>query len=141
MRLTWKRARIDAVIPAPGTVHLAVQLRLWPHHRVHPALEGLQGSQRQCGRRVVPHRLQQQRRGLGTDLAHLVQHQEPAFFVADHQRIRQFDAISGQGLQSHDGLLEQAVLARKHQELLGVARARKRPQPRSATAAENDGSY
>ncbi len=61
--------------------------------------------------------------------------------VADDQRRGDRDAVAGQPGEPACGLLEQALVAGQHQELLGVAGTRERPQPGARAAGHDDGLH
>ena len=107
-------------------------------HRILTALERLQRRQRQRRRGVAPGRLQHHRRGHLAHLAQLVQRQEAVLLVAHHQRCGRRDVRRRQPRQAQRRFLEQAAVAvAQHQELLRIARARQRPQPRAAAAGHD----
>ena len=68
------------------------------------------------------------------DLAQLLGDDKAMFFVGDQQRRGEAIAI---GDAAH-GLLQQAVRAEQAQQLLGIKRARHRPQPGARAAGQND---
>ena len=109
-------------------------------HRIGTAIERLQCRQRQRGRGVAAHRLQQDGTRRLPDLAQLVEHEEAVLLVADDQRGGDGQIVCRQRGQALCGFLEQALVAvAQHQELLGIACARQRPQPGAAAAGHDDG--
>ena len=93
-------------------------------HRIGAIGRGMQGRQRHRRRGVAAHRLQQHGGRWQFQFAQLVEHQETVLLVADDERRRDRDVLGGQRREPLGGLLEQALVALQHQELLRVLGAR-----------------
>jgi hypothetical protein len=85
---------------------------------------------------------------ISADGSQLVEDEEAVLLVADddgrgHGQRRAVGAVVRRGLaqrrQTLRRLLQQARVAVQHEELLGVARARQRPQPGAGAAGHDDG--
>jgi hypothetical protein len=84
--------------------------------------------------RIAPHRLEDHV-GLDADFGELLQHHEAVGGIGDDDR-----AIEQRGLRdAQQRVLEGRARAEQRQELLGAHLARSRPQPRSGTAAHDQG--
>ncbi|MND79398.1 hypothetical protein D3C80_711370 [compost metagenome] len=103
---------------------------------VAAVVDQLQGgdAHRRCG--IAAEGFEQDRLGGEAQFGELILDDEAVVLVADQQR--RLHAFERQALER---LLEQRVLAGEDEELLGELPARKRPEPRAATARENDGNH
>ena len=97
---------------------------------------GVQRRHRDRRRGVAPDRLQDDRPRLDADRAQLLGNHESMLLIAHHQRRDDF-AQTG---DSQDGVLQQGVLVRQRQKLLGIGFTRQRPQPGTAAAGQDDGN-
>ena len=90
------------------------------------------GGDRRTG--VAGERLEQDGLRLDADLAQLLVDQEAMILVADQQRCGEADVAQA----ARRRVLQQRPLGHERQELLGIRRARQRPQARAGAAGQDD---
>jgi len=102
------------------------------HQRIIVVSQGMERRQRDCRSRVAAMGFEQNTVRSDAKLVQLLGHDKAVIFVADHQGRKNIQAS-----QPLHGFLNQRVVRRQGQKLLGVGLARLGPKPRAAAAGEN----
>ena len=112
-------------------MHLAVQAAF----TAPGLLQGVDDQLHVLRLRAVGH---PQRAGHDAEFAQRVEHHEAVFFVADAAGRRHVNVVAGQVHQPLRCLLEQGLIAREREQLLGVQRPAERPLTGAAATGHDD---